>query len=63
MTNTFGNTVNINVGCATVPFRAPQTGSTTTASLVLASLTVLGFATYKRGKFAAMAKLTGFAKS
>ncbi len=40
MSNTFGNTVNVNVACVKGTFTAPPTGTTTTASLILALGTV-----------------------
>ncbi len=61
ITNTFGNTVVVNVsGCTATPFVAPKTGATTTASTALAVVTVLGFALYRKDKFASLARLTGF---
>jgi hypothetical protein len=60
MTNTFGNTVNVSLGCA---FVAPPTGNTTTASLVLAALAVIGFAGIKSGKINFLSKLATMVRS
>ncbi|HEX5430187.1 MAG TPA: hypothetical protein VFX17_03885 [Patescibacteria group bacterium] len=62
MSNTFGNTVNVSVSCMT-PFVAPPTGNTATLSIILASLTLLGFAGYRNGRILSLVRLTGLIKS
>ncbi len=50
MTNVFGNTVNVTVLKPTVAgaYTAPPTGATTTMLFVLSTLSIAGFATYRR---------------
>lgn len=51
MTNIYGNVlININVNCQKPPFVAPPTGSTTTLSLILAALTLIGAGLYRSGR-------------